>query len=198
MTKYILNSGGLKNKLEKSQKFFEEILKDSGQNPKILMCFFAQPREDWENKFEEYKNGLLEFSKEPNPIFELATPDKFAEQVKDADIIYLHGGDDHLLQYWLKQYNLPEMWEGKVVVGSSAGSDALVKSFWTCDWRQCMDGMGLIPIKFIPHYKSTEYGKNDPRGSIDWSKAYDEIKEYGDSSLPIYALEEGDYKVFEV
>ncbi len=198
MTKYILNSGGLKNKPEKAKKFFEEILKDSKQNPKMLLCFFAQPREDWEGKFEEYKLGFLEFSNELNPIFELAMPDKFEEQVGNSDIIFIYGGDDHLLWYWLKQYNLPEIWKGKVVVGSSAGSDVLVKSFWTCDWRQCMDGLGLVSIKFIPHYKSTEYGKGDPRGSIDWNMAYEELKEYGDKNLPIYALEEGDYQVFEI
>ncbi|HCP08798.1 MAG TPA: hypothetical protein DIT25_03315 [Candidatus Moranbacteria bacterium] len=198
MTKYILNSGGLKNNPEKAKNFFEEIFKDSGQEPKVLLCFFSQPREDWESKFEEYKNGYLEFSNGRKPVIELAMPDKFLDQMKSADIIFLQGGDDHLLQYWLRQYKLPELWKGKVVVGSSAGSDALVKSFWTCDWRECMDGLGLIPVKFIPHYKSTEYAKGDPRGPIDWEKAYRELENFGDPNLPIHALEEGDYKVFEI
>jgi peptidase E len=89
------------------------------------------------------------------PKFELAFPNKFIEQIKNNEAIIIHGGDDKLLLYWLKQYNLPEIWEGKVIAGSSAGSDVLVKQFWTCDWRLIMDGLGILPIKFIPHYKSS-------------------------------------------
>ncbi len=194
MTKYILNSGGLKNNSDKAVLFFNEILKDLGDVPKILFCLFAQPREDWENKFEEYKK---DFSEKANvePIVELAYPDKFIEQMKNNDAIILFGGDDHLIQYWLKQFDLPKIWKDKAVAGSSAGSDVLVKHFWTCDWRQCMDGLGILPIKFIPHYES-DYGKNDPRGSIDWKKAHDELAEYGDKSLPIHALEEGEFIIF--
>ena len=47
--------------------------------------------------------------------FELAIPDAFVEQIKQADAIYLHGGDDHLVQYWLKQFDIPKIWEGKKV-----------------------------------------------------------------------------------
>ena len=53
-----------------------------------------------------------------------------------------------------------------------------------------------MPIKFIPHYNSN-YGVDDPRGPIDWQKAKDELAKYGDKALPIYALEEGDFVVFE-
>lgn len=53
-----------------------------------------------------------------------------------------------------------------------------------------MDGLGILPIKFLAHYKS-DFGASDPRGPIDWEKAYDELSKYGDTSLPIHALEEG-------
>jgi hypothetical protein len=60
-----------------------------------------------------------------------------------------------------------------------------------------MDGMGILPIKFIPHYNSA-YGSDDPyRGRIDWKQAKNELMHYGDESLPIYAVEEGDFVVFE-
>ena len=59
-----------------------------------------------------------------------------------------------------------------------------------------MDGLGILPIKFIPHYKSN-WGSDDPRGSIDWEAALRELEEYGDASLPIHALEEGEYIVIE-
>ena len=197
MTKYILNSGGLKNFPEKAKKFNKEIVKKLSKAPNILFCYFAVPREQWEEKFVRHAENFLESMNEDiKPGFELAYPDKFIDQIKNNDAIIIHGGDDKLLLYWLTQYNLPKIWDGKVVAGSSAGSNVLVTQFWTCDWRLVMDGLGILPVKFIPHYKSS-YGQDDPRGSINWESAYKELEEYGNKSLPIYALEEGDFIVIE-
>ena len=198
MTKYILQSGGLKGYPERASKFFSEIVKNQGLHPKILLCFFAEKREDWEMKFEKYQNGFMELLGENvQPDFELAIPKKFEEQVKRSEIIYIYGGDDHLLRYWLNKYELPQLWEGKVIATISAGANVLVRHFWTCDWRECMDGLGILPVKFIAHYKSTEYGKNDPRGPIEWEKGYDELKKFGEKNLPIHAMKEGNYIIIE-
>jgi len=194
MTKYILNSGGIRNNIEGGKKFFAEAVKDLGNNPKILICLFAYPREHWEKKIEEIKHNNL-YSEEVNPSFSLAIPDIFEEQIKDNDIIYIYGGDDHLLQYWLKKFDIPNIWKDKVIITNSAGSNAMVKYFWTCDWRKCMDGLGILPIKFIPHYQSS-FGSDDPRGPINWEQAYKELKGYKED-LPIYALKEGEFVVFE-
>lgn len=197
MTKYILNSGGLRNYPEKAKIFFSEVVKGLGSNPRILVCFFAIMRQDWERKFVEYSDNYSKIAPEGiNPICELALPELFAEQIKKADVVLIQGGDDYLLKYWLSQFNLPKLWEGKTVVGSSAGSNILSSSFWTCDWRICMDGSGIVPIKFLPHYKS-DYGLNDTRGPIDWEKGLLELKEYGDKTLPVHALKEGDFVVIE-
>lgn len=197
MTKYILNSGGSKNNPDKAKFSVAEALKDKGQSPKILFCFFAQKREDWERIYKEKMDGFKAMM--PNgikPSFELALPDRFIEQINKSDIIIISGGDDHLVQYWLKQFDIPKIWQDKTVVASSASSDALSQHFWTCDWRQCMDGLAILPIKFIPHYKSN-FGADDPRGPIDWDKAYDELKKYGNKDLPIHALPEGEFLVIE-
>lgn len=60
-----------------------------------------------------------------------------------------------------------------------------------------MDGLGIIPIKFLAHFQST-YGNDDPRGPIDWAKAKGELSQCGDTTLPVYALHEGDYRVFKL
>ena len=196
MTKYILNSGGLKDKTEKARIFNLEIIKNLGPKPRILFCHFAQPRESWEEKFQLYSQRFLDSM--PSDIqaeVALAFPDKFVDQVKNSDAIIIHGGDDDLLLARLKQYNLPALWAGKVVAGSSAGSDALVKYFWTCDWRQVKEGLGILPLKFIPHYQS-DYGIDSPRGPIDWKKAYQELDNYGEK-LPIHTPPEGDYVIIE-
>lgn len=197
-TKYVLNSGGIRNNPELKKQFHLELIKDQGDAPKFLLCNFAQGREYWEEKFQSYSETITEDMPDGvRPDFTLAMPDKFVDQCNKADVIYFHGGDDHLIQYWMRQFNLSEIFKDKVVATNSASSDMLASSYWTCDWRQCQDGLGILPIKFIPHYQSY-FGANDPRGVIDWHKAKEELAGYGDTSLPIYALREGEFEVFEV
>ena len=196
MTKYILNSGGLKNYPEKADKFNKEIVKGLGSVPRVLFCHFAIPQELWEEKFSIYSQRFLEsMDKGISPTIELAAPDTFEEQLGNCDVVLMHGGYDDLLLEQLKKYNLPDAWEGKVVVGSSAGSDVLANYFYGCDSRRVEEGLGILPIKFFPHFKS-EYGQDDPRGPIDWDSAYTELKNHKED-LPIFALEEGDYIVLE-
>lgn len=197
MTKYILNSGNAKRFPEKEKALTDEILSGFGDEVKVLFCFFSQPREDWDIKFEKYKEGFLKSVDGGKEItFEMALPDGFEEQVKNCDVIMLQGGDDHLLRYWLEKFDIPKIWDGKVVSASSAGSNVLVSSFWTCDWRECMKGMNIIPIKFIPHFNS-DFGVDDPRGEIDWEKGLEDLKKYDDMTMSIHALEEGEFIVVE-
>lgn len=199
MTKYVLNSGGASKYPQKDKLFVEEILAGFSGKLKILYCFFAQPRDVWESKFESYKKNFERLNEERKDLelaFVLALPEIFVKQVGESDVIFILGGENELLKNILSKFDLPKIWENKIVATSSAGSDVVSDSFWTCDWRQCMDGLGLLPIKFIPHYNSN-YGIDDPRGPIDWKKAHEELEEYGDKKLPIYALQEGDYVVIE-
>lgn len=94
----------------------------------------------------------------------------------------------------LRQFDIPRIWDGKVVATNSASSHALAKHFWSCDSRRLSDGLGILPIKFLSHYQS-EYGSDDPRGPIDWERALEILKNYGDTSLPVHALKEGDFVV---
>jgi peptidase E len=182
MTKYVLQSGNVKKYPEKLKKYNEEVFHDflsGGKNEKsknepvkVLFNFFSQKRENWEIKYESYSNRLKE---DVNLKLEtkMAMPDEFAEQCQWADVIFFAGGDDEMLLCRLAELGIPKIWAGKVVTGSSAGADFLVNSFYTSDWRMVKKGLGILPVKFIPHYKS-DFGKNDPRGPVDWQKAYEE------------------------
>ena len=197
MTKYVLNSGGSKNEPRLKKQFHQELIKGLGVAPKFLLCNFAQGREYWEAKFQRYSDAIREDMLDGlDPNFTLAMPDNFIEQCGQADVIYFHGGDDHLLRYWMRQFDMSKLFNSKVVATNSASSNMLAKSFWTCDWRQCGDGFGVLPIKFISHYQS-KFGTDDPRGPIDWEKAKQELATYGDKSLTIYALKEGEFEIFE-
>lgn len=196
MTKYVLNSGGIGDYPDRAKAYFSELVKSLGDTPKVLICSFAQPRELWEEIFARDTKSTGWYPDGVEPVFDMAFPEKFVQQLNECDAVYIDGGDDHLMQYWLKQFDLPSIWEGKVVGTNSASSNALAESFWTCDWRKIMDGLGILPIKFIAHYES-DFGADDPRGPIDWSMAHKELAAYGDTSLPIHALQEGEYVVIE-
>jgi hypothetical protein len=193
MTKYVLNSGGIKRQPTLKKNFHQELVKNLGNSPKFLLCNFAQGREYWESKFQSYAAMIAEdMPPDVTASFELALPARFIKQCRHADVIYFHGGDDHLLKYWTGQFDLDDLFKDKVVATNSASSNLLATSYWTCDWRQCADGLGILPIKFIPHYQS-DFGDDDPRGPIDWQRAYDDLAAYGDTVLPIHALKEGEF-----
>lgn len=197
MTKYVLNSGGMSNNPEGARRFIQELVKDKGVKPKILFVFFAQPRELWESKLPEYSaafNGLMPSGVKPE--YEIAFPDKLKDQIKRSDVIYCHGGDDDLATYWFKRTSIAKLWNNKTVGTNSATTHVLSKFFWTCDWREIKEGLGILNIKTIAHYKSN-YGNYDPRGPIDWRVAEKELENYGDKTLPIYALAEGEFVVFK-
>lgn len=197
MTKYLLNSGGIRNSSDRGEKFFREVVSGLGANPRLLICVFAQPREDWEEKYAEDVAFFRElFDGDIQLVLDLAFPDTFEEQIRKSDAIYIHGGDDYLIQYWLKKFDLQKLFDGKTDATNSGSSHAMSRYFWTCDWRQNMEGLGILPIKFLAHFKSN-YGKDDPRGPIDWDRAYASLQDYGDKDLPIYALKEGEYIMLE-
>jgi len=196
MTKYVLNSGGLKNQPSLTKEFFAEAVKGLGNKPRVLMCLFALPRQDWEKRFaSDCRSMEASLPEGVAAVFDLAFPDTFAEQIGRSEMIFIRGGDDHLIDHWMRKFDIPRIWEGKVIATSSAGSDVLCNSFWTCDWRTCMDGLGILPIKFLPHFES-DYGNDDPRGPVDWQNALSELKAYKDG-LPVHALKEGEFVVFK-
>lgn len=83
--------------------------------------------------------------------------------------------------------------DGKTIVGSSAGGDAIAKYYSVLKTGRVGDGLGLLPIKFIPHWKS-DYS-DDEVSDINWDAELKKIKEYKED-LPIYKLREGEFKVF--
>lgn len=79
--------------------------------------------------------------------------------------------------------------EGKTIAGTSAGADMLAKYAYGLDRLVVLDCLGILPLKFIPHWQSDYNAPN-----INWHKAYQELKEYKED-LEIVTLKEGEFKV---
>ncbi len=193
-TKYILVGGYIHKALDGGRAFCEELVRSIDKKPiKILDCMFARKIEDWKESIEKDAAFFSKFISDFK--IELADPNTFTQQVKNSDIIYLRGGyTSRLIEAlnknndWIKELN------GKVLAGSSAGGEAIAKYYSIPKTQRVGDGVGLLPVKFIPHWMS-DYADEEV-SNIDWESELKKLKGYKED-LPVYTLHEGEFKVFE-
>lgn len=152
-TKYILHGGFTPGELQVNNAFFKEILKDATNTPKILLEYFAKEVDRVEKNRDEDIEQFNNNSDHRTLVFETASDQDFVEQVKKADIVYLHGGHSGRLLEALKKYpGLKQLFEGKIIAGDSAGANVLAECFYSMKIG-ITEGLGLLPIKLICHFK---------------------------------------------
>lgn len=66
---------------------------------------------------------------------------------------------------------------------------AIAKYSHALEQDKFIEGLGLLPIKVIAHWKTDIY-------EVDWDRALKEIKEYKED-LPVYTLAEGEFVVIK-
>lgn len=181
--KYILHGGYAGHANSQNDEFYKEILKDTPVKLKVLLVYFAKEDDRIPvNKAEDVAH--FENNKGSKEItFELATEKDFLEQVKQADIIHLHGGATLKLLVALKKHSdLKGLLEGKVVTGESAGAYVLSSYFYSKTAGGLFPGLGLVPVKTICHY----IGENKEK--LDGAPSNLETLLLGDYEYKIYNL----------
>jgi len=159
MTKYILH-GGATSALDVENKiFFNAIAKDFKSDSTILLIYFSRKKEDYEQSFEQDKMMFLDNSDNKKVNFIVASEENFIEELKKADAVYMRGGDTLQLLNTLKKYTefTDLIQTKKVVAGSSAGAYVLVKFFFSNSKNDIYEGLGILPIKMICHYKEEKH-----------------------------------------
>jgi peptidase E len=192
MTKYILVGGYPHRAADGGKAFAEELVKGFTQPVKILDCLFARPQENWPVAFEQDKEFFGRHLPDTKFEIELADPKNFIDQTKWADAIYIRGGENELLLVELlkQEAGLKEALDGKTLAGSSAGANAISTYYYGLDDLTFEKGLGWLPIKTIVHWQSDYNAPN-----INWESTYAGMKGYGDPSLPIQTLKEGEFVV---
>lgn len=192
MTKFILVGGYVQKAPDGGRAFCEELVKDFSEPIKILDCVFARLPTVWGETFAKDKDFLKTQLPGKKIELKLAEFDMFVDQINWADVVYFRGGSSEELVKSLQQCS---GWEkniqNKTVAGTSAGADALSKYYYGLDNLEVRDGLGLVPVKMIPHFRSDYHG-----WEFDWDKAEAELKAYKED-LPLVALREGEFRVFE-
>jgi peptidase E len=193
MTKYILIGGYADRADDGGKALCQEMVDGFDQPVRILVCLFARSRETWEKLFEDDRFFFAKQLPKLKTILTMAQPESFVEQIKKADVIYFRGGPTRQL---IDMVSACKGWEdeldGKTVAGTSAGANFLAKQYYSLDNLEVQDGLNILPIKVLVHYRSDYNAPN-----IDWNKAYHALDSSGDEDMQLLTLHEGEFKVIE-
>ena len=164
--------------------------------PKILSCWFSNSDEDADRKFPEYKEHFLSFFQQGS-TFVRADKEKFLEQVNNADVIYFHGGHTTLLLPAMEKYeNIEKVFEGKIVVGSSAGANYLSSTSFSPSKATAEEGGSLTNLAVIVHFNSIGYGDLTFEPSF-WQDAIGKVREKSGNN-DVILLPEGTFTIVDV
>ena len=152
-TKFIIHGGFAGHINDQNDSFFKEMLKDTPDNPKVLLVYFAKELDripvNKEEDFVQFERN----KRNKNISFQVADEKFFVEQIKVADVIYLHGGNTLKLLETLKKFpHLKELFTGKIIAGESAGAHALSSLFYSKNAGGVLQGLGFVPVQIICHY----------------------------------------------
>lgn len=189
-TKIILVGGYPRKAADGGKAFSEELVAGFPEPVKILDCLFARPVENWEKAYGEDREFFERHLPGKKLDIALAKPEEFISQLRWADTIYIRGGETkRLLEILAAQPQWIQELDGKTLAGSSAGAEVLSKYFYYLDTLTMEDGLGLVLVKFVPHYRSDYNAPN-----INWDQADIELENYKEA-LPIIKLAEGEFLV---
>lgn len=165
MTKYILHGGFDKNIEYIKDEFFQEMLKDTPQDVKVLLVYFAEREDLLELRIKQSNEQLEKNKGSKNLEIKIASEENFLEECVWADIICIHGGRTVKLMEALKKYqNLEQVFSGKVVAGDSAGANILGRLFFSKNSKEIGNGLGILPFKIVVHYKD---GQENPLEDVE-------------------------------
>lgn len=188
MTKYILHGGATGTPSVHNDNFFKEMLKGLPDSINILLIYFAKDKKKWESLTNNDKENFAKANDNKELNFEVASNDieKLGQQIKNADLIYMRGGDltEVLLAEMSRLDDLVKLFDGKVVSGSSAGAYVLSKYFYSQDMGGIFEGTGVLPIKCTAHYTEIK----DP--------FIEKMKNTGED-LDIYPIPETEFVIIE-
>ena len=157
-TKIVLHGGYEKVATnEDNSRFFTEILKGTEGTVRVLVILFARSEDRVDSGYNKVSREFLSAADVRSIELVAATKDGFLEQIKDSDVIYFCGGETQRLQDSLNEFNgIAELMKGKVVAGESAGANILCAKSWSPSAQSWISGIGLVPVKFVPHFEESK------------------------------------------
>ncbi len=182
LTTYIL-CGGAERWVGNFGSYLQDFFAGRKDELRILDVFFASPHEEWRQKFDDWAGWYNQYL--PVAKRELASKSCFAEQVRRAHIIYVHGGRTTRLLQELHDFSEVErLLRGKVYIGSSAGANYLAQHFLS--HRGVDAGSAILPMNVVVHYNADNPAERRTVASADALAA-------AFPAVPTVRLHEGEY-----
>jgi len=154
MTKYILHGGDTKVVNPDNDSFFAEMTRGLNGKVNVLLNYFAREPSEVEQCANEDQERFLQNSENKELEFETADENNLRDQLGTSQIMYIRGGNTaQLVGKMRKTPGVENLFDGKVIGGSSAGVYVLAKYYWENDNSTLGDGLGIFNIKALCHYK---------------------------------------------
>ena len=152
MTKYILHGGDIFKRNSDNNNFFREMTLGLEGRIRVLLNYFAREESEIDKLAKQDKQRIVRYSENKNLEFQVAEIERFENQIKWANVMYMGGGSTIRLMEKLKKIkNIEKLFEGKVIAGSSAGAYALSKYYWSNNAKMLGKGLGILNIKCYCH-----------------------------------------------
>lgn len=193
MTTYILAGGNDRSADPAYGDRLAVVVRNIVEKPVILSCFLSWPtdlqHEHWEDYVPWFKQKFGDVE-----VLE-ATQDNFYDLAKRADVIYLHGGRTKELLAHLPDFEKSKQaFEGKIVVGSSAGANYLSSHCISMsEGFNVVPGSGIVGQPVMVHYRTKQF-EGTSYASTDWTRAESELSKLSEGRS-IICLPEGSFAV---
>jgi hypothetical protein len=195
MTTYILAGGNDRTTEGYGERLADQITARVTMHPKILSCFFSIPEQEWPTKYAQCEEWFAK-NFTSGYKYNYAQKDTFLQQIDDADVIYLHGGNTQLLfDAFPSAEDFVKRVKGKIVVGSSAGANILSKKYWSSSRAVPCKGLGILDVNIMVHYGAVNH-EGLTRTDKDWQREEAEFQAFvGDGEIT--HLPEGEFVVID-
>lgn len=187
--KIVLSGGYYYKASDRGESFCKTIVDLCGKKtPIILDCLFGR-KEGVYDRFQDDQVFFKEFIPEATLLL---AGEEFVDQIQQSDMIFFQGGNPSLIIKSLESFpGWTQYVKEKVLVGTSGGADVLAKYYGVGKTMRIGEGLGLLDIKFIPHWKSQE----DQFGGIEWDVLRERLLSHQED-IPTICLGDSEYKVF--
>lgn len=129
------------------------MLKDTPNDAKILLVYFAEPDEKVQLRTEQDTEEFNSNKGSKSLHFKVASEATFEEDCAWADVVYLHGGKTLKIMESLSKYpRINQMLSGRTIAGDSAGVNSLGILFYSNNAKIVGKGLGILPFKIGVHY----------------------------------------------
>jgi peptidase E len=136
------------------RQFVDLVPKD---DVKILMCYWARPRDEWEPLLTRDSEKVIRQTDKKLHFDMVNDPEDLFTTLPQTNVLYVAGGDAPPIErYYSQLTGLQHALEGKIYAGSSMGaflaSKNYVLSFDEQDSDSVHTGVGLLPINTLVHW----------------------------------------------